>query len=232
MGSSLHRGRRCLPLRTLRRAPAGSSGVVGPFCTRWITPVSARMRRYWSRPDDRPTTRRRRTHCPAIEAGPGDEVCGSPLLLLVAVTGVTLSAEVQHAAAGTVGDQIAAFAASQAGVPYCDGGGGINGPTNGGACRARVRTGRQGLRLHEPGAVRRVPGHGHRVAGQREPARGSRDGHPAERDHHPGRGPPAPGRRHLLGRQPRWLLPFRYLRRERGWCGTPSASINRCRSTR
>ena len=58
-------------------------------------------------------------------------MCGSPLLLLVAVTGVTLSAEVQHAAAGTVGDQIAAFAASQAGVPYCDGGGGINGPTTG-----------------------------------------------------------------------------------------------------
>ncbi len=57
---------------------------------------------------------------------------GAPLLLLVAMTGVGLSVEVQHAAAATVGDQIAAFAASEAGVPYCDGGGGINGPTNGG----------------------------------------------------------------------------------------------------
>jgi hypothetical protein len=35
-------------------------------------------------------------------------------------------------AAATQGDQIAAVAASQANVPYCDGGGGIYGPTNGG----------------------------------------------------------------------------------------------------
>jgi cell wall-associated NlpC family hydrolase len=36
------------------------------------------------------------------------------------------------AAAATQGDAIVSFAASQAGVPYCDNGGGINGPTNGG----------------------------------------------------------------------------------------------------
>jgi len=54
------------------------------------------------------------------------------LLLCAASGGLLLTVEAQPAAAATVGDQIAAFAASQAGVPYCDGGGGIDGPTNGG----------------------------------------------------------------------------------------------------
>ena len=54
-------------------------------------------------------------------------------LLLCLVAGGALQIWGSRAAgAATVGDQIAAFAASQAGVPYCDGGGGINGPTNGG----------------------------------------------------------------------------------------------------
>src|SRR5271165_2619171 len=54
------------------------------------------------------------------------------LLMLVVLAGLSLSAGANRASAATQGDQIAAFAASQAGVPYCDGGGNINGPTNGG----------------------------------------------------------------------------------------------------
>ncbi|HEY5024662.1 MAG TPA: NlpC/P60 family protein [Acidimicrobiales bacterium] len=54
------------------------------------------------------------------------------LLLLVCLGYVSLSADAALAGAATQGDQIAAFAASQANVPYCDGGGDINGPTNGG----------------------------------------------------------------------------------------------------
>ena len=54
------------------------------------------------------------------------------LLLLVAAVGVSLSSDVPHATAATVGDQIVSFAASQSGVPYCDGGGGIHGPSYGG----------------------------------------------------------------------------------------------------
>src|SRR5665213_392240 len=57
-------------------------------------------------------------------------------LLLVGLVGLSLSVDPQRAAAANVGDQIAAFAASQAGVAYCDGGGGINGPTNGGVVEA------------------------------------------------------------------------------------------------
>jgi cell wall-associated NlpC family hydrolase len=49
----------------------------------------------------------------------------------------------QQAGAATVGDQIVAVAASEAGVPYCDGGGGIHGPSNGGVkekgCGPRVK---------------------------------------------------------------------------------------------
>ena len=78
------------------------------------------------------------------------------LLLLVAFVGLSLSAGATRASAATQGDQIAAFAASQANVPYCDGGGGINGPTNGGVVEAGMRAGRQGIRLHEPGPVRRA----------------------------------------------------------------------------
>ena len=67
------------------------------------------------------------------------------VLLLVALVGVSLSVEVQRAAAtASVGDQIAAFAASQAGIPYCDGGGGINGPSYGGVNEAGCPTGTKG----------------------------------------------------------------------------------------
>jgi len=54
------------------------------------------------------------------------------LVVGMAVTaglGVALTAS--RAGAATQGDQIVAVAASQAGVPYCDGGGGINGPSYG-----------------------------------------------------------------------------------------------------
>ena len=50
------------------------------------------------------------------------------LLLFVALAGLSLSAGANRASAATQGDQIAAFAASQAGVAYCDGGGDIHGP--------------------------------------------------------------------------------------------------------
>jgi hypothetical protein len=50
---------------------------------------------------------------------------------------------VRPASAATLGDQIAAIAAAQANVPYCDGGGTINGPSNGGVvepgCGAGVK---------------------------------------------------------------------------------------------
>ena len=65
-------------------------------------------------------------------------------LLLVGLVGLSLSAEPAHATAANVGDQIAALAASQAGVPYCDGGGGINGPTNGGVVEAGCGAGVKG----------------------------------------------------------------------------------------
>jgi len=66
------------------------------------------------------------------------------LLLGMAAGGASLAVEAQPAAAATVGDQIAAFAASQAGVPYCDNGGGINGPTNGGVNEAGCGPGVKG----------------------------------------------------------------------------------------
>src|ERR1700690_3575514 len=53
------------------------------------------------------------------------------LPLLVARAALSLAVGVHRASAATPGDQIAAIAASQAGVPYCDGGGTINGPTHG-----------------------------------------------------------------------------------------------------
>ena len=67
------------------------------------------------------------------------------LLLCVAAGGASLVVETQPAAAATTGDQIAAFAASQVGVPYCDGGGGINGPTNGGVNEAGCGPGVKGF---------------------------------------------------------------------------------------
>ncbi len=54
------------------------------------------------------------------------------LALTLGLVGVSLGVDPTGAGASTQGDQIAAFAASQAGVPYCDGGGDVNGPTNGG----------------------------------------------------------------------------------------------------
>jgi hypothetical protein len=49
-----------------------------------------------------------------------------------------------HAAA-TQGDAIAAVAASQAGVPYCDDGGGVNGPSNGGVVESGCGPGVKGF---------------------------------------------------------------------------------------
>jgi cell wall-associated NlpC family hydrolase len=54
------------------------------------------------------------------------------LALTLSLVGVSLGVDPTGAGASTQGDQIVAFAASQAGVPYCDGGGDVNGPTNGG----------------------------------------------------------------------------------------------------
>jgi cell wall-associated NlpC family hydrolase len=50
------------------------------------------------------------------------------LLLLVSLVAVAVSVDVHPAGADT-GDAIVAAAASQSGIPYCDGGGGINGPS-------------------------------------------------------------------------------------------------------
>jgi len=66
------------------------------------------------------------------------------LFLLVALVGVSLSLDGRPVAAASVGDRIAAFAASQAGVPYCDGGGGIDGPSNGGVVEAGCGVGAKG----------------------------------------------------------------------------------------
>jgi cell wall-associated NlpC family hydrolase len=56
------------------------------------------------------------------------------LVVVLSLTGFALAFGTRPAgaAATTQGDQIVAAAASQANVPYCDGGGGYNGPTNGG----------------------------------------------------------------------------------------------------
>ncbi len=51
----------------------------------------------------------------------------------------------QPASAATTGDQIVAFAASQAGVPYCDGGGGISGPSHGNVNEAGCGPGVKGF---------------------------------------------------------------------------------------
>ena len=51
---------------------------------------------------------------------------------VVALTAVAVSLHSVSAQASTQGDQIAAVAASQKGVAYCDGGGGIHGPSYGG----------------------------------------------------------------------------------------------------
>ena len=51
------------------------------------------------------------------------------LFLLVSLVGIGVSVDVHPAAADAQGDAIVNAAASQAGVPYCNGGGGINGPS-------------------------------------------------------------------------------------------------------
>ena len=67
------------------------------------------------------------------------------VLLLVSLTALGVSVDVQPAAADATGNAIVSAAASQGAypghpaVPYCDGGGGINGPTlstNGSSCAA------------------------------------------------------------------------------------------------
>jgi NlpC/P60 family/Putative Ig domain len=50
-------------------------------------------------------------------------------IVLVSFVGVLLAVDVHPAAATTQGDQIVSEAASQAGLPYCYGGGGIHGPS-------------------------------------------------------------------------------------------------------
>ena len=56
---------------------------------------------------------------------------------------MVLATQPAAASTSTVGAQIAAFAASEAGVPYCDGGGGIHGPSHGNVneagCGPRVK---------------------------------------------------------------------------------------------
>ena len=66
------------------------------------------------------------------------------MLLLGTLVGVSLSVDAGRLWLRHVGDQIAAVAASQAGVAYCDGGGGIHGPTNGGVVEAGCGPGVKG----------------------------------------------------------------------------------------
>jgi len=61
------------------------------------------------------------------------------VLLMLSLIGVVVSVDAHPAAAQSTGAAIVSAAASQTGVPYCDGGGGINGPslpTNGETCPA------------------------------------------------------------------------------------------------
>ncbi len=54
------------------------------------------------------------------------------LLLAAASVGTLVSVGAPPAAATTVGQRVVEFAAAESGTPYCDGGGGIDGPSNGG----------------------------------------------------------------------------------------------------
>jgi hypothetical protein len=68
------------------------------------------------------------------------------LLVLGAFAGVAVAVDSHSAtASSTQGNQIVTDAASQAGVPYCDGGGGINGPSNGGVVEAGCGAGVKGF---------------------------------------------------------------------------------------
>jgi NlpC/P60 family len=69
---------------------------------------------------------------------------GIALLFVVAFAGV-VSFNGHPAGAATQGDQIVSEAASQANVPYCDGGGTINGPSYGGVNEAGCRPGTKGF---------------------------------------------------------------------------------------
>jgi Bacterial Ig domain len=61
---------------------------------------------------------------------------GAAMLLMLSLVGVVVSVDVHPATAQTTGAAIANYAASQAGVAYCEGGGGINGPSSGTGCTA------------------------------------------------------------------------------------------------
>jgi hypothetical protein len=52
-------------------------------------------------------------------------------VLVISLVGIAVSINVHSATAGSTGALIVQKAASQAGIPYCNGGGGINGPTVG-----------------------------------------------------------------------------------------------------
>ena len=67
------------------------------------------------------------------------------LLLMISLTAVAVAIHIEPAGATTQGDAIVAAAASQAGVPYCDDGGGINGPSNGGVVEAGCGAGVAGF---------------------------------------------------------------------------------------
>ena len=57
------------------------------------------------------------------------------VLLLVSAVGIVDAIDIQPASASTsVGQAIVNAAATQAGLPYCEGGGGVNGPSTGNGC--------------------------------------------------------------------------------------------------
>jgi cell wall-associated NlpC family hydrolase len=67
------------------------------------------------------------------------------LFLFVAAVGILTSVGVRPASAATPGDRIVGFAASESGIPYCDGGGGIGGPSNGGVIESGCGPGVKGF---------------------------------------------------------------------------------------
>ena len=122
-------------------------------------------------------------------------------LLLIFVAFGSLSVDAPGSAAATQGDQIAALAASQAGVPYCDGGGSINGPTNGGVVEPGCGAGVKGFdcvtlvqyAVYQATEIA-LPGNGTQPSGVGTfiaPQATDRRGH----------GRAAAGRRRLLGRE-------------------------------
>ena len=58
------------------------------------------------------------------------------VLLLISAVGAVDAIDTHPAAATSVGEAIVSAAASQVGVPYCNGGGGINGPSQAAGCAA------------------------------------------------------------------------------------------------